>query len=133
MKPFGVALSVLAVVAPSFALVASDDDGHPPGLFEHSQLIDPNYPAKPIQLPAPEGLSCGGGQLSPCQRQFADHFQAFRLCGFPIGLINRIDLRRNFQFDACAARNFDRAIGSFVRCNAAQIGNVITPGGRVKR
>jgi hypothetical protein len=46
MKPFVVALSVLAVALPSFALAASDADGYPPGLFEHSPLIDANHPAK---------------------------------------------------------------------------------------
>jgi hypothetical protein len=46
MKRFVIALSVLAVAAPSFALAASDADGYPPGLFEHSPLIDPSHPAK---------------------------------------------------------------------------------------
>jgi hypothetical protein len=46
MKPFVIALSALAVAAPSFALAASDADGYPPGLFERSPLIDPSRPAK---------------------------------------------------------------------------------------
>ena len=46
MKPFVIALSVLVVAAPSFAIAASDADGYPPGLFEHSPLIDPSHPAK---------------------------------------------------------------------------------------
>ena len=50
MKPFVLALSALAVAAPSFALAASPDaEGYPPGLFEHSPLIDPNRPAKLAQ------------------------------------------------------------------------------------
>jgi hypothetical protein len=36
---FLIALSLLAVAAPSFALAESDADGYPPGRFEHSPLI----------------------------------------------------------------------------------------------
>ena len=57
MKPFVVALSVLAVAAPSFALAASDADGYPPGLFEHSPLVDPDHSAKQARPSAPEGPS----------------------------------------------------------------------------
>jgi hypothetical protein len=57
MKPFVIAFSVLAVVAPSFALAASDSDGYPPGLFEHSPLIDPDHLAKQARPSAPEGPS----------------------------------------------------------------------------
>jgi hypothetical protein len=46
MKPFVIALSVLVLAPPSFAIAASDADGYPPGLFEHSPLIDPSHPAK---------------------------------------------------------------------------------------
>jgi hypothetical protein len=48
MKPFVIALSVLVVAVPSFAFAASDADGYPPGLFEHSPLIDPSHPAKQV-------------------------------------------------------------------------------------
>jgi hypothetical protein len=41
-----IALSVLVVAAPSFAIAASDADGYPPGRFEQSPLIDPSHPAK---------------------------------------------------------------------------------------
>jgi hypothetical protein len=54
-KPFLIALSLLAVAAPSFALADSNADGYPPGLFERSPLIDPSHPAKQAQPSAPEG------------------------------------------------------------------------------
>jgi hypothetical protein len=57
MKAFLIALSILAVAAPSFALAESDADGYPPGLFEHSPLVDPNHPAKQARPSAPEGPS----------------------------------------------------------------------------
>jgi hypothetical protein len=45
-------LSFLAVAAP---LAEPDADGYPPGLFEHSPLIDRSHPTKQAQPSAPEG------------------------------------------------------------------------------
>jgi hypothetical protein len=57
MKPFLIALSILAVAAPSFELAESDADGYPPGLFEHSPLVEPSHPAKQARPSATEGPS----------------------------------------------------------------------------
>jgi hypothetical protein len=51
---------VIFALAPSF-VAAADADGYPPGLFEHSPLIDPNHPP----LAPPEGPQSPADALPP--------------------------------------------------------------------